>query len=181
MARRDGDESSDSALTDEILANRDAGLSHLAATLRRALADTAPVPSGLNKRHPDFANFAVRLGRALGREADAIAALQRAEADKSAFCLENDTIGAALLSFLRTERSFHGTAAELVPKLIEQNGELKDWLAASRLTKRLAAIWPHVQSTLATAKRGFDRKGFIVFTFQAAESADVADVQEAIP
>lgn len=38
MARRDGD-TSDTALTAEILANRDAGLSHVAATLQKALAD----------------------------------------------------------------------------------------------------------------------------------------------
>lgn len=67
-----------------------------------------PTPTGLNRRHPDFAAFAVRLGRALGREAEAIAALQHAEADKSAFCLENDSIGAALLAYLRAAKSLPG-------------------------------------------------------------------------
>ena len=167
MARRDGDASSDSGLTDEILANRDAGLSHLAETLGKALADTAPVPSGLNKRHPDFAAFAVRIGRALGREAEAVAALSAAEADKSAFCLENDTIGTALVAYLRTE-SFHGTAAELVPKLVEQDAELQDRLSAKRLGKRLAAIWPHLQSVLAVAKREQNRASVTEFRFESA-------------
>jgi hypothetical protein len=71
---RSGEDTSDAALTDEILAARDAGLSHIADTLHRALADTAPTPHGLNARHPDFAAFAVRIGRALNREADAITA-----------------------------------------------------------------------------------------------------------
>lgn len=172
MARRDDKETSDAALTDEILTNRDAGLSHVAATLRAALADDAPTPCGLNKRHPDFAAFAVRLGRALGREAEAVVALRQAEADKSAFCLENDNIGAALLAYLHTAQTFNGTAAELVPKLVEVDSDLADRLSAKRLGKRLAAIWPHLQATLATAKRDKDRNHLTVFQFKSAEFAE---------
>src|SRR5204862_3976641 len=144
---------SDAALTDEILAARDAGLSHIAITLHRALVDTAPTPRGLNARHPDFAAFAIRIGRALDREAEAIAALQAAEADKSAFCLEHDAIAAALLVYLREVRTFTGTAADLVPKLCEVDGELKERLGTTgkRLGKRLAALWPHLQKTLKKA------------------------------
>lgn len=173
MARREDEATSDAALTDEILANRDAGLSHLAETLRSALADTAPTPAGLNKRHPDFASFAVRIGRALDRESEAVAALKQAETDKSAFCLENDTIGAALLAYLRMAQTFNGTASELVPHLVEMDGELAERLSSKRLAKRLGAIWPHLQSTLATAKRETDRKGFLVFRFKSADIADI--------
>jgi hypothetical protein len=174
MARRDDQESSDAALTDEILANRDAGLSHLAETLRAALADTAPTPSGLNERHPDFAAFAVRIGRALGREAEAIAALKHAEADKSAFCLENDPIATALLAYLRTVELFTGTANDLAPHLVEIDPELSAIkpLSPRKLGKRLSAIWPHLQSTLATASKETDRKGFTVFRFKSAEYAE---------
>jgi hypothetical protein len=97
--RVDGD-ASDSALSDEIQANRDAALVHIAETVASALADSRPTPAGLNQRHPDFAAFAVRIGRALNREAATVAALQSAEMDKSAFCLENDTVAAALLAYL---------------------------------------------------------------------------------
>jgi hypothetical protein len=165
--RRDGEVTDDAELGAEILAARDAGLSHVAQTLAAALADKAPVPSGLNKRHPDFAAFAVHIGRALGREAEAIAALRTAEADKSAFCLENDTIGTALLGYLREARTFTGTAAELVPKLCAVDGELTDRLSAKRLAKRLGALWPHLQSTLATARKEPDRRDVQVFTFKA--------------
>jgi hypothetical protein len=81
------DETSDSALWAEIAQHRDAALSFIAHTLATALADTAPVPAGLNQRHPDFAAFAVRIGRAIGRESEAVAALRSAELDKSAFCI----------------------------------------------------------------------------------------------
>ena len=180
MARRDNEDTSDAALTDEISANRDAGLSHLAETLRAALADTEPTQSGLNRRHPDFAAFAVRIGRALNRKTEVIAALKHAEADKSAFCLENDHIATVLLTYLRTVESFTGTANDLAPKLVEIDAELSAIkpLSARKLGKRLTAIWPHLQSTLATASREPDRKGFTVFRFKSAE---YAEFQKPIP
>lgn len=173
MERRES-ESSDSALADEIAANRNAGLSHLAETLHKALADTAPTPGGLNHRHPDFAAFAVRIGRAIDREAETVTALRQAEADKSAFCLEVDTIGAALLAYLSAAGQFTGTAAELVPKLQEVDADLVDKLSAKRLGKRLTALWPHLKKQLATAKQEKDRKSFTIYTLKAkpAECAE---------
>jgi len=161
------EETSDAALTNEILANRDAGLSHIAGTLQTALADTGATPANLNARHPDFASFAVRIGRALGREAEALKALKPAEADKSAFCLENDAVGAALDTYLHQAGRFTGTAAELAPKLIELDADLKDQLSAKRLGKRLSALWPHLQKTLPNCKKETDRNGVSVFTFKS--------------
>jgi hypothetical protein len=69
-------------------------------------------------------------------------------------------------------QTFTGTAAELVPKLCAVDGELTDRLSPKRLAKRLGALWPHLQSTLATARRETDRKNFTVFTFKAAEFAE---------
>lgn len=175
MDRRDDDETSDAALSEEIAINRDAGLSHVAQTLRTALADTEPTPANLNHRHPDFAALAVRIGRALGREAESIAALQAAEADKAVFCLENDPIAAALLLHLRDVRTFTGTAADLAPKLIAVDGDLADRLSARRLGKRLIALWPHLKATLATAKCEKDRKGFSVFTLKTGDVAEFAE------
>jgi hypothetical protein len=175
--RTEGD-SSDAALSDEIAASRDAGLVHIAETLAAALKDTQPTPAGLNQRHPDFAAFAVRIGRALGREAETVAALQSAEVDKSAFCLENDTIAAALLAYLTAAGTFTCTAAELVPHLIATDSDLAERLSAKRLAKRLAALWPHLAKALAVARRETDRKGFLVFSFKA-HRADFADFQMA--
>ncbi len=170
---RQGEATGDDVFTTQILANRNAGLSHIAQTLRGALADTAPTLTALNARHPDFAAFAVRIGRALGRESEGITALHTAEADKSAFCLENDTIAAALLAYLRLAGTFTGTAAELAPRLVETDGDLRDKLSAKRLGKRLASLWPHLAKALAVAQRETDRTGLLHFTFRAR--ADFAD------
>jgi hypothetical protein len=164
--RTEGD-SSDAALSDQIAANRDAGLCHIAETLAVALRDTQATPTGLNQRHPDFAALAVRIGRALSREAETIAALQSAETDKSAFCLENDTIAAALLAYISVAGSFTGTAAELRQHLIATDSDLAERLSAKRLSKRLSALWPHLQKALAVARRETDRTAVLRFTFRA--------------
>jgi hypothetical protein len=179
MERRES-ESSDSALADEIAANRSAGLSHLAETLHKALADTAPTPGKLNQRHPDFAALAVKIGRAIGRETEIVAALRQAEADKSAFCLENDNIGAALLAYLSNGETFTGKAGELVPKLQEIDADLVDKLSAKRLGRRLTALWPHLKKQLATAKQEKDRNHFTIYTLKT-RSADCAEFQTHFP
>ncbi len=179
MERRDGEETSDAELGAEILAARDAGLSHLAHTLRAALADTAPTPPGLNARHPDFAAFAVKIGRALGREAEAVAALRSAETDKSAFCLENDDVGAVLLNFMQQNQFWRGTAAELLDGFKEIDADFaatrdngKPLWSAKRVGKRLSALWPHVCKAFPTACKETDRKGFTIFTLKVAECAE---------
>jgi hypothetical protein len=173
------DETSDASLSDEIKEHRNAGLSFIARTLATALADMEKTPAGLNQRHPDFASFAVRIGRATGREAESIHALKSAEHDKSLFCLENDSIATALLSFLSTGETFNGTSAELRDKLIEQDTDLADKLSVKRLGKRLSALWPHFQKILSTCKQEKDRKGFSIYSLKA-KSADYAEFQTAI-
>ena len=171
MERR-GDETGDARLSDEIAAARDGAMSHVAATLQKALADPKPTLTGLNQRHPDFAAFAVKVGRALGREAQAVAALKAAEADKSAFCLENDAVGCALLAYLAEAKEFDGTAAELLPKLAETDPDLKDKLSAKRLGKRMSLLWTHLAKSLAMARKEKNRLGFTVFKLRTAECAE---------
>ncbi len=149
LDRRDADETAESALTDEVVAIRDGGLSWMANIIGLALADTAPVPPGLNRRHPDFAAWAVRLGRAMGCEAEAVAALQAAEADKSLFNLENCEVGAALLAFMRDQAEFTGTAADLVEALATFDSSFdRAFWTAKRVGKQVGKLWPHLQSTL---------------------------------
>ena len=105
MNRRTAD-TSDEKLSAEIREHRSAGLSFVAETLSTALADTQPTPGELNQRHPDFAASAVRIGRAIGREKESIAALRAAEQDKSIFCVENDYIGAAVLAYISQAQTF---------------------------------------------------------------------------
>lgn len=162
MRRREGT-TSDAALSDEIAANRDGALSFVAHTLAAALADTEPTPDGLNQRHPDFAGFAVRIGRALGREADAVAALSAAEADKSLFCLQNDTLGAALLAHVTGDTTLEGDAGTLRTALAVHDSGIAEWSNKS-FGRRLSALWPHVAATF-DAKRT-ERQGYKVFTIR---------------
>ncbi|MGO9246828.1 MAG: bifunctional DNA primase/polymerase [Verrucomicrobiia bacterium] len=184
MNQRDG-ETSDEALSTEIAANRDAGLSWIAHTLAKAVADSAAVPSGLNRRHPDFAALAVRLGRALGHEQEAIAALRAAESDKARFCLENDPVGAALLAAIAEGAKFVGTAAKLLDILAQHDTDFSAaahgprgnrlW-SAKRLGKRLAVLWPYIAEMFDT-KRDKDRLGFTLFTIKPRGAVAVANKQ----
>ena len=163
LNRREG-ATAETALSDEILAHRDAGLSWIAQTLSRALADHEAVPDGLNARHPDFARLAVRIGRAIGCEAQAVAALRAAEADKGLFNLENDSIGAALLELLQAG-AFNGTAAELLERLTEIDQSFAGKLSAKRLSKRLDKLWPHLES-VCKAQSDPAHGGILRFSFQ---------------
>jgi hypothetical protein len=149
LERRKG-ATAESALSDEIAANRDAGLSYIALTLAAALADTKPVPTGLNARHPDWADMAVRVGRALGVEKDAIASLSAAEADKSVFNVENDEVGSTLIAVMEQMGEFQGDAALLLQVLRDHESVFKDdriW-NTKRIGKRLSRIWPHLEAVL---------------------------------
>ena len=143
MLRRE--ETEDASLTREITENRDSGLSWIAQTLAKVLADNAPVEKGLNKRHPDFASLAVKIGRAIGREQEVIEALKNAESDKSRFNLENDDIGLAIINLIETSGSFDVNAADLFDKLKRIEPSLEKRSTTQRLGKHLKAIWPHLE------------------------------------
>lgn len=142
LNRRTG-QTAESALSAEIATARDAGLSWICQALSKALADKLPIPDGLNKRHPDFAALAVRIGRAIGREQAFVNALRSAEMDKSRFALENDTVGAMLLEIITV--GFDGTAPELLQLFTEADPSLVGKLSPKRLGKRLQTLWPHIE------------------------------------
>ena len=165
---------SESVLSDEIVAVRNAGLSFMAITLQKALADTSPVPP-VNRRHPDFSNMAVRIGRALGREAEAIAALQSAESDKSRFNLENDMIGSAIMEYFQQDElglvnTLTGTAKEVLEELAKTDDFLKEKWTPKKLSNSLSRIWPHLESHLRATKE-IAHAGYTKFTFHKPEAA----------
>jgi hypothetical protein len=184
--KRRTDETSDSTLSDEIREHRNGTLSFITRTLSIALADQRPTPAGLNHRHPDFAAFAVRIGRAIGREAQIVAALKAAEMDKSAFCLENDTPGSALIMLMQSKKKWDGTAAQLLEALKEVDADMaatrkdgKPMWSAKRLGRRLGMLWPHLEK-MFRAKQEKDRKGFLTYTLENPHSAESADSQSMI-
>ena len=168
------DETAEAALSDEIAAHRDAGLSWIAELLSVALADKAAVPGGMNKRHPDFAFLSVRLGRAMGREQDVLAALQNAEADKSTFNLENDDIGVSVIGLMENDGSFSGTASELLAKLISIDPSFEGKLSVKRLSKRLNRLWPHLVS-MFSAKQEKHHANLISYSLHS-KNQDVASI-----
>jgi len=176
------DATSDEKLSEEIRSHRDSGLSFVAQTLSKTLADKGPVQRGLNQRHPDFADNAVRIGRALGRESEVIAALCAAESDKSRFCVENDiALGPALLGFMSGRTGWEGTAKELLDDL--QNVDGNDMNAtdklgrplwsARRVGKRLNMLWPHLEKMIG-AKQTKDRNHTTTYYFEP-QSAEFAE------
>ena len=150
----------ESAITDEIAAVRDGALSWIAQTLSKALADTAPTPEGLNRRHPDFADMAVRIGRAMGEGDNVINALRWAETDKSLFNLEQSDVGQGLLAAITGGETFRGTAKDLLEVLRGSDDYFaKDYWTPRKLGKRLAGIWPHVKAVFSEAVAMDSRDG----------------------
>jgi hypothetical protein len=106
--------SSDKGLTDDFLTRRGKTMTWIARTLSAALADEGPIDANINMRHPDFADFGLRCGRACGMYEEACAALKAAEMDKSLFPIENDFVGKKILEKLSGNGgSFEGTATQL--------------------------------------------------------------------
>jgi hypothetical protein len=166
--KRRTDETADSKLSDEIKSNREGALSFIANALATALADKEPTPQNLNLRHPDFAEMAVRIGRAIGREQETITALSLSEKDKYLFCIENDHVTETLLEFLDTTGSFNGTAAQLREALqtfdntfIDQRGRP----SAKAVGKRLTTLWPHLERVLPVAGVETGRGRVKTYTF----------------
>lgn len=147
-------ETAESSLTTEIAAHRNACLSWICRTLGKALSDTAPTPGTINRRHPDWASFAVRCGRAIGKEAEAVESLQEAESDKSRFSVENDAIGSMLLQVMGFQDSFSGTVTDLVAVLESRvDGFDRHMWSPIKIGRRLEKIWPHLEAVFGAKKR----------------------------
>jgi hypothetical protein len=175
-------DTAESALTADIENNRSECITWIARTLAAALADNLPASAALNRRHPDFAAFALKCARALGCEADAVAALSDAEADKSRFAVENDFVGALVLEAINRVGEFSGTATDLIA-LIEDGCEIdertKQKLSPSRVGKRIEVLWEHLEALLGAQKRILDGKKRYLFKASISGQVDIKeDFQE---
>lgn len=125
-----GKESKDSELTQEIMDIRDAAFTWMAYTVSRALADRGELVKNVNRRHPDYAAFALRCARAIGMYKEGLAALQSAEFSKSLISLQNDRLTNMIFESLRKEISDHGSwtgTASGMLDLIKANFEVDDF------------------------------------------------------
>ena len=73
-------------------------------TLAAALADEKPVDANINRRHPEFAEFSVRCGRAMKCENEVVRALSIAETEKAALPLMNDMVAKEILAVLLSRK-----------------------------------------------------------------------------
>jgi hypothetical protein len=149
-------QTADSSLAKEIEKNRDAGLAWIAQTLQKALAQegNASAELNINKRHPDFARFAIQIGLALGEEKEVVAALREAEQDKSCFTIENHPIGKSLVELLRME-GFKGTAADMLKCFSRNEICTDDYLNSKKLGSYLNNNWGDIEIAYK-AKRHYD-------------------------
>ena len=119
--------SRDAELSRDIAQNRDQYLTWFVRTLSKVLADDKPVDASVNRRHPDYGVFSVKVGRAIGNEQGAVDALGAAEADKALLPLKNDGVTKEILEVLReNEWSWSGTSGELSEKIIARQGDDAD-------------------------------------------------------
>lgn len=116
--------SQDSELSRQIAGNRSRYLTWIAKTLARVMLDEKPVDASVNRRHPDYGEFSVRVGRAIGDEEGAVKALGAAEADKAMLPLMNDVVTKEIMAVLSDNAwTWSGTAGELSEAIISRQGD----------------------------------------------------------
>lgn len=106
---------------------RDNYFSWIVETLKATLADKEPVDEMINKRHPAYSNFSIRLGRAFGNEAGVIRALSTAEIEKAVLPLMNDAVAKEIVAVLMSQEpvaaNFSFSASEMSKAIVERLGE----------------------------------------------------------
>ncbi|MBO7236918.1 MAG: hypothetical protein J6V45_02400, partial [Kiritimatiellae bacterium] len=119
--------SQDAELSKQIAENRDKYLTWMAKTVAKILLDDKPVDASVNRRHPDYGEFSVRVGRAIGDEEGAVKALGAAEADKAMLPLLNDAVTQEIMMVLSDKGwEWSGTAGELSDAIIARQGDDED-------------------------------------------------------
>ena len=161
----------DRELSVEIAENRDRYLTWMARTVAKALLDSSPVDASVNRRHPDYGEFSVRIGRALGCEAEVIEAMGSAEADKALLPLQNDAITKEVLAVLKgLGWKWSGTSGEMSGLIIARQGDDADEKTAqiyssrrvgkafSKYQRQLAVLFRMADPRIVTGKTvyGFD-------------------------
>ena len=119
--------SEEDSLDADIAAHRDHYLTWIARTLAKALQDKEPVDASMNRRHPAYGEFSVRIGRAIGDEAGVVKALGAAEANKAILPLLNDPVAKGILEVLKSKSwEWEGTAGELSELIVARQGDDED-------------------------------------------------------
>ena len=164
--------SQDAELSREIARNRDQYLSWIARTVAKVLEDSAPVDASINRRHPDYGEFSVKIGRAIGAEKEVVEALGAAEADKALLPLRNDGITKEILAVLHDGGwRWSGTSGELSQKIIDRQGDDGDdktaqifssrrvGKALNRYLRQFSIIFKMAEPRISTGKSIYEFNG----------------------
>jgi hypothetical protein len=158
-------DTAESVLTREIEANRCSGLTWLCHIMRKALADVEPVPKGMNRRHPDWAQWVYKLGRAAGKSEEAEKAIRENEGYKALFSVANDAFGRFLLAAMKQQKTeFRGTANELSNLLaLTCEGFSVDTWTIMKMGKALSRLSVSLKSLFKFEKLSYSNKAIYVF------------------
>jgi hypothetical protein len=160
----------ESALCREIAEARNAGLSWICYMTQKALADKEPAQKGLNRRHPDWADWAFRIGRAAGDESGARTAISENEAFKSIFAISNDGFGKFLLVGIK--KRFEGSVGELSELLSTTcEGYSKETWTDAKIGKALKRMDEHLKAIFSLEK--LNHSGRAVYKFDARKDETV--------
>jgi hypothetical protein len=183
MQSRDKGDTAESSLYDEIKEKRDGCLSFLANAIRGAMIDDADPPKGLNRRHPDWAKNAWKIGRAISRQDEAEKAIRAAEDDKSIFALEQDQVGLCILSLVRNGERFDGTSTEFLAKMRSALGEdeVGEYWTSPRIGKRLGKLKEIVQNIASYGCHAAKGKTIHSIVPRVGDVGDKGDFPENFP
>ena len=116
--------SAEDTIDADIAANRNEYLTWMARTLAKVLLDKEPVDRSVNRRHPAYGEFSIRIGRAIGDENGVVKALGAAEANKAILPLLNDVVAKGILEVLKDKNwEWGGTAGEMSALIIARQGD----------------------------------------------------------
>jgi hypothetical protein len=163
-------DTAESVLTQEIEDNRFAALAWLCYTMRRALADTEATPKGMNRRHPDWAAWAYKFGKAAGKAQEAERAIRENEGFKALFSVLNDAFGKFILVAMKDQKKeFVGSADDLSKLLAEKcEGFSSDLWTIAKIGKALARLSVALKSLFKFEK--LNHSGRAVYKLQPYRS-----------
>lgn len=121
--------SEEGSLSEQIRDNRDAYLTFTARVLAKVLADQKEDDGTINRRHPDYGKFSMKIGRALGCEEGVRAALGAAEAAKALLPLRTDIITSEILDVLKSQDrqwQMKFTSGQMADAIIAKMGDEAD-------------------------------------------------------
>lgn len=166
------------------MAHREEYMTFVLRTLAAALADKGKVDENINRRHPEFAEFAVRCGRAMGCEAEAIRALSTAEIEKSVLPLMNDMIAKEIVAVLLNQEKVGDlgfTAGEMTDMIIggldadDVDEKTKAIYGARRIGKTIKKFEADFATIFKYSSRVLEGKTKYEFTGLTARGEAVVD------